>query len=354
MARIHRKLFPAPTTTNQTQECPDFCDPACPYNCYSFPDYSFPPPPPPPPSNQISSYLIILASLFTVIFVLVGFYVIKIKCCTDWRGRRPSGSGTSLSDDSQEFVHENQVDHPIWLITTVGLHQSIINSITVCKYRKGEGLIEGTECSVCLNEFLEDETLRLLPKCNHAFHIRCIDTWLRSHVNCPLCRAAVVSDNVNSEAAVSNSGSMEQNSNNVGRNQDAQMERNDVELVSGVSENRTGTGEAEEAQQFTGESISKERPSVDESEQVVDEIEREISSVSMDSRVDHMEDDTQRETDNLLREDGDCSTMFRSVRRSSVAQHLHISPVSMKRSVSCSARTVSARGYRNLNSSLRN
>lgn len=44
----------------------------------------------------------------------------------------------------------NQVDHPIWFITTAGLQQSIINSITVYKYKKGEGLIEGTECSVCL------------------------------------------------------------------------------------------------------------------------------------------------------------------------------------------------------------
>lgn len=53
--------------------------------------------------------------------------------------------------------------------------------------------MEGTECSVCLNEFQEDETLRLLPKCNHAFHIPCIDTWLRSHTNCPLCRAGIMS-----------------------------------------------------------------------------------------------------------------------------------------------------------------
>ncbi|KAL6952752.1 RING-type E3 ubiquitin transferase [Sarracenia purpurea var. burkii] len=52
---------------------------------------------------------------------------------------------------------------------------------------------QSTECSVCLNEFQEDETLRLLPKCNHAFHLPCIDTWLRSHTNCPMCRADIIS-----------------------------------------------------------------------------------------------------------------------------------------------------------------
>ncbi|CAA0827150.1 RING-H2 finger protein ATL52 [Striga hermonthica] len=42
-----------------------------------------------------------------------------------------------------------------------------------------------------LVEFEENEALRLLPKCSHAFHLPCIDTWLKSHSNCPLCRANV-------------------------------------------------------------------------------------------------------------------------------------------------------------------
>ena len=51
------------------------------------------------------------------------------------------------------------IDHPIWYINTVGLQQSIIYSITVCKYRKEEGLIYLMDCSVCLREFEEDEVL---------------------------------------------------------------------------------------------------------------------------------------------------------------------------------------------------
>ncbi|KAL7235887.1 hypothetical protein ACSBR1_019215 [Camellia fascicularis] len=90
--------------------------------------------------------------------------------------------------------HGPIVDHPIWYIRTVGLQPSIINSITVCNYKRGDGLVVGTDCSVCLSEFEEDETLRLLPKCNHAFHIPCIDTWLRSHTNCPMCRTGIVSN----------------------------------------------------------------------------------------------------------------------------------------------------------------
>ncbi|RDX60820.1 RING-H2 finger protein ATL54, partial [Mucuna pruriens] len=261
MASKHRKLFPDETATNQTQDCYGFCDPACPYNCYTNPDYYFSPPPPQSIShsnqvNHISSYIIILVTLFTVIFVVVGFYVIKAKCYAAWCGWRFNGSVPS--DTTEEFLNENQVDHPVWLIATVGLQQSIINSITVCKYKKDEGLVEGTECSVCLNEFQEEETLRLLPKCNHAFHIPCIDTWLRSHTNCPLCRAGIVSNGVSvpPEVALSNLGSIEQENANLGRNQVTLLENSRNE--GGLSTNMV-TGESSEALELIDESNSKER-----------------------------------------------------------------------------------------------
>ncbi|KEH20780.1 zinc finger, C3HC4 type (RING finger) protein [Medicago truncatula] len=97
-------------------------------------------------------------------------------------------------DDDNDGDERVIVDHPIWFIRTVGLQRSVIDSITVFKYRKDEGLVDGTECSVCLGEFQEEESLRILPKCSHAFHIPCIDTWLSSHKNCPLCRAPVIND----------------------------------------------------------------------------------------------------------------------------------------------------------------
>ena len=45
---------------------------------------------------------------------------------------------------------------------------------------------------MCLNEFEETETLRLIPKCDHVFHPECIDEWLATHTTCPVCRANLV------------------------------------------------------------------------------------------------------------------------------------------------------------------
>nr|CAD1817624.1 unnamed protein product [Ananas comosus var. bracteatus] len=47
------------------------------------------------------------------------------------------------------------------------------------------------ECSVCLSAFADGEDVRQMPRCKHLFHAACIDMWLFSHANCPLCRAPV-------------------------------------------------------------------------------------------------------------------------------------------------------------------
>ncbi|CAI0389746.1 unnamed protein product, partial [Linum tenue] len=45
------------------------------------------------------------------------------------------------------------------------------------------------DCTVCLSKFEQNDKLRLLPMCCHAFHSACIDTWLLSNQTCPLCRS---------------------------------------------------------------------------------------------------------------------------------------------------------------------
>ena len=42
-------------------------------------------------------------------------------------------------------------------------------------------------CTICLEEFEEGCSLKLLP-CLHRFHHTCIDNWLRQKANCPVCQ----------------------------------------------------------------------------------------------------------------------------------------------------------------------
>ncbi|KAL7203981.1 hypothetical protein ACSBR2_017111 [Camellia fascicularis] len=46
-------------------------------------------------------------------------------------------------------------------------------------------------CAVCLHNVAGGERCRKLPKCNHCFHVDCIDPWFETRSTCPLCRTIV-------------------------------------------------------------------------------------------------------------------------------------------------------------------
>ncbi|KAF5740899.1 E3 ubiquitin-protein ligase ATL23 [Tripterygium wilfordii] len=52
----------------------------------------------------------------------------------------------------------------------------------------GKELVMGTECAVCLDEIESEQPARLLPGCNHGFHLQCADAWLSRNSVCPVCR----------------------------------------------------------------------------------------------------------------------------------------------------------------------
>jgi hypothetical protein len=58
----------------------------------------------------------------------------------------------------------------------------------------GGGGPAAAECAICIAEFADGDEGRLLPRCGHRFHARCVDTWFRFHTSCPLCRATVLAD----------------------------------------------------------------------------------------------------------------------------------------------------------------
>ncbi|PIN06018.1 hypothetical protein CDL12_21441 [Handroanthus impetiginosus] len=50
---------------------------------------------------------------------------------------------------------------------------------------------ENSRCTVCLTDYHEEDTLRILPICGHSFHASCIDIWLQQHSTCPVCRVSL-------------------------------------------------------------------------------------------------------------------------------------------------------------------
>ncbi|XP_071732286.1 RING-H2 finger protein ATL78-like [Rutidosis leptorrhynchoides] len=94
------------------------------------------------------------------------------------------------------FVHIEPITSPesasIRLANT-GIKKKALKTFTTICYWDGlklPGL--NKECVICLSDFISEEYIKILPKCNHGFHIKCIDKWLSSHSSCPTCRYSLI------------------------------------------------------------------------------------------------------------------------------------------------------------------
>ncbi|CAA7406639.1 unnamed protein product [Spirodela intermedia] len=163
-----------------------FCSVYCPQWCFIV---QKPPPPFGPPEDAAGSpgfspLFIIVIGILASAFMLILYYAVITRYCSrfDPLGRRRSGGDSAAAPPLD------------WYYSPAGggLEESLIRSLGEIKFVNGEGIVGTCDCSVCLGEFQEGEALRLLPKCTHAFHLPCIDMWLRSHSTCPLCRTNVV------------------------------------------------------------------------------------------------------------------------------------------------------------------
>ncbi|XP_019056702.1 PREDICTED: RING-H2 finger protein ATL52-like [Tarenaya hassleriana] len=180
------------------------CNIYCPQWCYVI----FPPPPPSffldddsnDSSSDFSPLLIALIGVLASAFILVSYYTLVSKFCH--RHRHGSSSrDRDISSNAAAAAADDLQGYGDSAAAGDGLGEALIKSIKVYKYKKSDGFVDCSDCSVCLSEFQENESLRLLPKCNHAFHVPCIDTWLKSHSNCPLCRANLTTGNATTAAA---------------------------------------------------------------------------------------------------------------------------------------------------------
>ncbi|RZC87191.1 hypothetical protein C5167_042122 [Papaver somniferum] len=149
-----------------------------PYTSAQSPPRQTPPPPQLLDQNFRPSMLVVIVVLI-VAFFFMGFFSIYIRQCV----------GQNSPGDTTRAVNGNGIGRS--RRAKRGLDPSVIDTFPTFIYSVVKGLKIGKgalECAVCLNEFEDDETCRLLPKCDHVFHPECIDAWLVSHTTCPVCR----------------------------------------------------------------------------------------------------------------------------------------------------------------------
>lgn len=123
-------------------------------------------------ANFDTNMVIILAALLCALVCALGLNTI-VRCALRC-GRR--------------VAMEQQ---PVHASANTGLKKRALRKIPVEVYGPGTS-VPATECPICLGDFADGEKVRVLPKCHHGFHVRCIDTWLVGHPSCPTCRSPIV------------------------------------------------------------------------------------------------------------------------------------------------------------------
>ncbi|KAL3715289.1 hypothetical protein ACJRO7_007081 [Eucalyptus globulus] len=127
-------------------------------------------------TNFDTNMVIILAALLCALICALGLNSIvrcALRCSRRFGAETPEQAAARLA--------------------TTGLKRRDLRQIPVAVYGSAAAAkIPATECPICLGEFVDGEKVRVLPKCNHGFHVRCIDTWLLSHSSCPNCRHSLL------------------------------------------------------------------------------------------------------------------------------------------------------------------
>lgn len=139
--------------------------------------------------NIDANMVVILAVLLCALLCALGLNSVvrcALRCCTGRHHHNRQEAGALRGADYAGVVSR-------------GLKRSTIRQIPTTNYHIATGgvtagnnnVIMSTDCIICLGEFMEGEKIKVLPKCKHGFHSKCIDTWLLSHSTCPTCRQSL-------------------------------------------------------------------------------------------------------------------------------------------------------------------
>ena len=100
-------------------------------------------------------------------------------------------------DRLHDFVEENGPSQ-LSFLSAIGATEAEINRCPSRTLKPGDDLLRPTsrlgqeqQCSICLERYQIGETVRTIP-CFHTFHCSCIDPWLATKSECPICKHSAI------------------------------------------------------------------------------------------------------------------------------------------------------------------
>ena len=133
---------------------------------------------------QITEYVFYISLIINCLFFLLVCCSCAVLCL---KGRVYDPAPIPFVDEEENInnlpnVFVN-VEHD-----NIGLNTQDLKRLKKTKLCKAN---ENNICTICLQNFIKDETLITLPQCQHLFHEDCIHKWLKGNLICPICRKNV-------------------------------------------------------------------------------------------------------------------------------------------------------------------
>jgi len=149
-------------------------------------------------SNKLYGKIVLPVGAVILVSIILYFAYLFVRS----RHRVSLGNILGFGDDPStafQMAHFNRDDG-----VATGIDEETLDSFPKMLYsedaRRSFKSVQGKEeeeeeaaqdkmcCLICLGEYTETEVVRVMPDCEHMFHVDCIDEWLRLHVTCPVCR----------------------------------------------------------------------------------------------------------------------------------------------------------------------
>ncbi|XP_076951205.1 RING-H2 finger protein ATL70-like [Bidens hawaiensis] len=112
---------------------------------------------------------------FILIIIFYITYICKSHMCSETQPPLPTTNDVA--------VNHQFLDDDVIMTFPTSVYSELVSTDDV-----------SSGCAICLADYKPVDAIRLLPECGHLFHCKCIDTWLKVHPTCPVCRKSMFAD----------------------------------------------------------------------------------------------------------------------------------------------------------------
>jgi hypothetical protein len=135
---------------------------------------------------------IIIGIVALIVIIIVGICVyFHYKKKAKLRASSTSNTNNNTNQNINNISNSNYDMNP-QLLSAINsnkqkLEQLFNTELTPTIYQKNKVTNDSYNCTICMENFIENKSVIVTTKCNHSFHQKCFKNWAYKNIICPKC-----------------------------------------------------------------------------------------------------------------------------------------------------------------------